>query len=287
MAALPLYALEPVPLTVPPQAAPLQQQTTFLPPADFAPAWRPAFAGIDLANMEATVPPFAVYAARIDLSVSGIGFLVTPRNPEHPETAAQKVTAFLNQHKLQLAVNASLFSPVDDIEGSPRDIKGISMSRGDLYSKPAQEGGALIITRDNHVRIAEQPIKFQDAYNAVAGRHMLLRDGKNVAEKAFERNPRTACGLSKDERYLYFIVIDGRQIDHSIGATLEETAEWLHAFGAWQALNLDGGGSTALAIAGENGEPKLLNRPIHEGIPGNERLNGNNLGVFANPLPKP
>jgi hypothetical protein len=72
------------------------------------------------------------------------------------------------------------------------------------------------------------------------------------------------------------MVIDGRRTGWSDGATLYETGKWLLRLGAWNGLNLDGGGSTALAKM-ENGTAKLLNKPSS----GVQRVNGNHLGVFA------
>ena len=57
----------------------------------------------------------------------------------------------------------------------------------------------------------------------------------------------------------------------------------LLALGAFEGVNLDGGGSTALVIADGAGGAALLNRPSG----GAERYNGGNLGVFALALPVP
>ncbi len=68
------------------------------------------------------------------------------------------------------------------------------------------------------------------------------------------------------------------------GVTLAELGDLLKGFGAHDALNLDGGGSTALVIEGPDGSPELLNRPC--GLPvGVERRVANHLGVFAQKLP--
>lgn len=53
------------------------------------------------------------------------------------------------------------------------------------------------------------------------------------------------------------------------------------AFGAYTVLNLDGGGSSALLIDGEDGAPHILNTPIDHLIPGTERSVGNHLGGAA------
>ena len=57
----------------------------------------------------------------------------------------------------------------------------------------------------------------------------------------------------------------------------------LLALGAFEGLNLDGGGSTTMVIANGAGGATLLNRPSG----GAERYNGGNLGVFALALPVP
>lgn len=54
----------------------------------------------------------------------------------------------------------------------------------------------------------------------------------------------------------------------------------MSALGAWNAINFDGGGSTALAVEGADGNPDVLNKPSG----GAERYDGANLGIYATPL---
>lgn len=249
------------------------------------PEWRPTFRGVDLAELREKQPsPVALFAVRIDLREPGISFVVTPSNEDRAkETDGVKTSTFLKNAKCQLAINASPYDPVEEGEGNPKDILGLSVSCGDLYSPPHPEFGALLISKENRAWIAEAPVDTAGAYNGVGGFHLLLKDGKNIGDTG-ERHPRTAVGISKDQRYLYFLIIDGRQPAYSVGATTHETAERIRWAGAHSALNLDGGGSTALVVAEGNGRAKVLNRPIHNKIPGAERVVGNHLGVFAAPL---
>lgn len=63
------------------------------------------------------------------------------------------------------------------------------------------------------------------------------------------RQPRTIAGV--DARGdLILVTVDGRLAGGSAGFTLQEEAEFMRSIGAVQALNLDGGGSTAMAVAG-------------------------------------
>jgi hypothetical protein len=76
------------------------------------------------------------------------------------------------------------------------------------------------------------------------------------------RNPRTAVGVANEGRRLILAVIDGRQPPYSDGATLRETAEIMLALGARDAINLDGGGSSALVYRDPgSGSLRVANRP--------------------------
>ena len=61
------------------------------------------------------------------------------------------------------------------------------------------------------------------------------------------RNPRTLAGTTA-EGNLLLVAVDGRQPGYSVGATFEESALIMQALCAVEAVNLDGGGSTAMTI---------------------------------------
>jgi len=102
-------------------------------------------------------------------------------------------------------------------------------------------------------------------YNAVSGGPRILRSGKVSVEckkegqrEGFdtEKHPRTAVGYSQDKRFLVMAVIDGRQPGYSRGIDLYELAGLMLEFGCYEALNLDGGGSSTLVICN-----KIVNHP--------------------------
>jgi hypothetical protein len=64
---------------------------------------------------------------------------------------------------------------------------------------------------------------------------------------AAARHPRSAVGFSRDSATLFLVAVDGRQTG-SVGMTLVELAQALIGLGVHDALNLDGGGSTALIV---------------------------------------
>lgn len=120
-------------------------------------------------------------------------------------------------------------------------------------------------------------------HEAVAGGPRLLREGRvaiNWAEEGFPasfargRHPRTAVGLTRDGDTLLLVTVDGRQPALSRGATLAELAAILLKLGAWEAINLDGGGSTTLVV-----RDAIVNAPSE----GRERPVANAILVFAGP----
>jgi len=100
--------------------------------------------------------------------------------------------------------------------------------------------------------------------DALSAGPMLVRDGHirvTTDEEVFfgsaipNVHPRTAAGRTRDGQ-LIVLVVDGRQPE-STGVSLEELATIMRDLGAVDALNLDGGGSSALVVNGV-----LLNKPV-------------------------
>ena len=104
---------------------------------------------------------------------------------------------------------------------------------------------------------------------AIGGGPALLREGKVVPLKKsskpgaalayserslFERHPRSA--LAWNDKYFYFVEVDGRQKGLSMGMTLDELSNYLLKMGCTDALNLDGGGSSTIWLKG-----KVMNSP--------------------------
>lgn len=123
----------------------------------------------------------------------------------------------------------------------------------------------------------------------VGGGPILLQNGKINIDNRKERirdsfvtdkHPRTAIGFSQDKKTLFLMTIDGRQPGLSIGADLYWVARYLKERGAWQAMNLDGGGSTTMWVRGE-----VVNRPSDR--TGERTVTNALLVVSTSPIEKP
>jgi exopolysaccharide biosynthesis protein len=110
---------------------------------------------------------------------------------------------------------------------------------------------------------------------------MLLQGGEVISDlDETEIDPRTAVGTNRNGRFVFLVVVDGRQPFYSEGATFTELAELLQELGAFYAMSLDGGGSSTMVIEGEDGKPIIINSPIDSYIPMRERPVANHFGVF-------
>jgi len=159
----------------------------------------------------------------------------------------------------------------------------LTASDGDVYSNGvAVTVGvrpALYISRQNYPSFNRKP---DNVYTAISGDLMLVEQGRVAPDLDDEvLHPRTAIGINRNGRYIYLMVIDGRQPFYSDGATFAKLAELMVEQGAYYAMALDGGGSSTMVIEGENGKPVILNSPIDLYIPGRERPVGNHFGVYV------
>jgi hypothetical protein len=123
---------------------------------------------------------------------------------------------------------------------------------------------------------AGRPVDLAQQALVVGGGPRLVRAGRLAVTAAVEgfaprqapaffgsfvaaRQPRTLAGV-RDDGALLLVTVDGRRPGWSAGMTLFEAARLMRSLGARDALNLDGGGSSAMTVRGE-----VVNRPSDHG----------------------
>lgn len=118
----------------------------------------------------------------------------------------------------------------------------------------------------------------------VGGRGKILDRGRPFSDSSMaleklgpaflrDRHPRTFVGFNRDTTKLFLCTVDGRQAT-SIGMNFKEMAEFLLSFGVWNAINLDGGGSTTMVLNGV-----IVNSPSDKT---GERAVANTLQLIGN-----
>ncbi|MDQ2085135.1 phosphodiester glycosidase family protein [Herbivorax sp. ANBcel31] len=115
---------------------------------------------------------------------------------------------------------------------------------------------------------------------SVGGSAILVKNGKIPSTFSYKiggRHPRTMAGSSSNGRELLLVTVDGRQ-QGSLGMTQTESASLMLELGAYNALNLDGGGSTTMAARKPGTQNiEIVNTPSD----GSARRVSNAIGVFS------
>jgi len=261
--------------------------------------WTPLFNGIEFArgsNAPDSVITVSqvISVARIDLTDPDIRFLATPRMTNYlegtRETSALRVGSFLSQYGLQFAINANFYtsaSGIDPPEGTPMDVFGLLISQGVVVSSTKADlyRASILFTTNNQPQIiftnSVPGTNYPGTYTAVSGNYPLLRNGQNVAPPPDQLTARNGFGLSQDHRYLFLLTVDSNATD-SHGAYFSHLASWLKFVGAYEAINLDGGGSTTMVTLDCQGNVNELNRSF---VPG-ERKVAAHFGIYARSLPQ-
>ena len=266
------------------------------------------YPGIQFTRVEVTEPrKLVICVSRVDTQSERLTFHTTPRRDDwkvgEVETDRQKTRDFLiesrqNDIPTVLAINADAFSPwpAPYNKSTPADLLGLAVSDGNLVSKGSGPPSSIQTRKGDWKSQKTSPSFDTSAVQlAISGFGICLDEGEAVPSGK-DLHPRTGIGLSKDARYLFLIVVDGRQ-PSSFGVTTQELGNWLRHFGANRGINLDGGGSTTMACWDAQATPprcRLLNRPVGNGARSEklapilflstERANGNNFGVALKPV---
>lgn len=222
--------------------------------------------------LRTTATPNRIHALVVDLSVPGVRF-------ESTTSAQRKRTpsAFAKLISAQAAINGDFFSYTD------YSTSGLAAGGGVAWTdtKDTSSSGTFAFDKDaTRVELSNPStvVSFDKTWmrGVVSGHPKILTDGvaqpNGTSTLCTGRNPRTAVGLSKDLNTVYLVVVDGRSTT-SVGMTCTELGTALKDVGAWNALNLDGGGSSAMYVAGVG----IVNKPSD----GSERVVGNHLALFA------
>ena len=167
------------------------------------------------------------------------------------------LTKMAKDNNALVAVNGGRFFD-SDRHGSGADPRGITFSNGICKSTYEYKfaGGIVGFNKDNVLVLSSTATKANaqklNIRDCVCCGPFLIVNGK--ASKIYGNGgwgtaPRTAIGQRKDGIVL-MAVMDGRIIGRP-GAGMNDIIELMQNYGAYNAANLDGGTSTAMAVNGE------------------------------------
>lgn len=174
----------------------------------------------------------------------------------------EKTSAIAGRHNAVAAVNGSFFymsepyGPTTYVRIDGR-YAGVNLTKlpGVLRDK-MMEACLLVNGRKAKVmKAGDRNVHWEDGVKAediLTSGPMLLENGRRaiVEDAKFNsrRHPRTAIGIRRDGTKI-LVTVDGRNTA-SQGASIPEMQEIMRWLGCTDAMNLDGGGSTAMVVNG-------------------------------------
>lgn len=243
-------------------------------------AWEEVSPGVEYARARWDVPrPLKCHVLRIDLSRSDLEVVAVALPEAVNVFKSDWVTSFVRKEGLLAAINATPFEPEPWFPGGLVRPAGVVVAQRWPIGDAASNLDALCQTTNGVWSVVKGQNNLPEGLRlAVGGFLVNLRDGQNLGEHKPE-DAATVVGLSADRRWMYWLVVDGGQPGYSEGLTPRESAEILKNLGASDAINMDGGGSTTMALARGWAGVQLVNRPRSPGISGLQRPVACVLGV--------
>ena len=262
-----------------------------------------------------------MHIVEVDLRAQGVGFAFTSPGGSL-DTVRQSTLGYLDQTHAQVAVNGEFFLPFPS-SSPDANLVGFAASAGTVYSgfeAPTQSyaivtnAAAINIAPDNSASVVHADTAYTDGKHvmenvtigtAFAGSAQIVTNGQvtipyykdathpdgllttngtysnsNSWYNLF--NARTAIGLTQDNSKLFIFTVDNA--GGSNGLSVGQVASILvNDYQVYNALNMDGGGSTALAMRDPlTGIAGMVNSQSDPG-----RLEGSNLVIFAMAVPEP
>ena len=207
----------------------------------------------------------------IEISGKGYsGYLAVIYDPSRIKTVYTKKLGTSGQYLKQMAKDNDALIAINgggfedpNFNSNGADPLGITFSGGKLITSKTWRGtGGLIgFTEDNKLVLGKMTVKQAQEMkvrDGVTFGPFLIINGKKstiLGNGGWGTAPRTAIGQRKDGIVL-FLVVDGRTVKRP-GADMDDLIEIMQNYGAYNAANLDGGTSTAMAVNYE-----LINDPV-------------------------
>ena len=218
-------------------------------------------------NEDRKVDAVVVYTSAVGTGTRTIGgreWILEPEGSSPPQPVAVGSALRFRVREVREAGNSSIASNQVVLSMGPALVR---------RAMPVPVGSVITLS------LATTP-PLNGVPTAIGGGPVLVQGGRRQKIKVpsadsyefssmMERHPRSAIGWNR--AFFYFVEVDGRQKELSVGMTLDELSEVLVSLGCEEAMNLDGGGSSTLWCTG-----KIRNSPCD----GHERPIANSLMIL-------
>ena len=234
--------------------------------------WKRFYSGAEYFFFENKDFPVRYHCVKIDLSDPSVKISAFPSSKDEFHKKKGKTTEFftgIRAGKLakktgsEIIVNTTPFAGKSGTWNltakltSTRKIVGVHIVEKQLISKPIERYAALLINKTDRgfearIVASQKENAFENCDFAFGGFFEILKDYKKSSFDWISHDSRTAIGITEDKKTLFLLVVEGEFQSKSKGLSYPECADIMLALGARDALEMDGGGSSALFISGKN-----------------------------------
>jgi exopolysaccharide biosynthesis protein len=195
-------------------------------------------------------------------------------------------TKIAAREKFDFVINGDFFDAqaVRDVEGTNSGYHagqwaltvGPATTDGETWSTCINARPCFVVHSNQTVAIEMLARPAPDDWEVIGGNVILVKDGITISHTNQVRHPRTVVGFDAAKTNLVILVVDGRKPGIAVGMSYDELAAEMVRLGCSEALNLDGGGSSVMAVRDvATGRMKILNEPTD----GHERAVADVLGI--------
>jgi exopolysaccharide biosynthesis protein len=173
-----------------------------------------------------------------------------------PDVEGLRIKDMLAKYDAIAGINASGFSDYSG-NGNGGQVVGLSCSQDNIWGEYINYYGSVVLSENNRLVVGNISVwKNYNIRDGIQFGPVLIADGvaQVTGSAGYGLQPRTAIG-QREDGVIVFLVIDGRDMTHSIGCTVGDMADILLKYDVINAASCDGGSSTVLAYDGN-----ILNR---------------------------
>ena len=205
--------------------------------------------GIEIARLENESIPLIATIAKINLKNPNL-IIINTENARFKKDGfvlAETTMAFAKRNDTNLAINANFFTFKHSFLDALYKPLGLYITDGNILSNAHPDFAQIIFSANKTPLILQDFAPSFDVMYGIAGFNQVLKSGKiAIRGKSKKMDSRTLIGINQEKDIIFILCVDGERKKISEGATLIKATKIIEKLGAYDAIELDGGGSSTL-----------------------------------------
>lgn len=200
-------------------------------------------------------PKTFCHALKVDLASKDLKICFYPTSSSLKPCRAK---TFATKNKCTIAFNTTQYSQKIVFLSEKKPV-GIIKTNDFQFSDPNKNYCALCLAQSENGIIGKitsnQPSTYATNNNSfflIQGGFWQILENGNIIDFKDIKDSRTCVGLTHDNKTLFILIVEGEKKSKSVGLSYNDCAHIMKNFGAYNAMQFDGGSSTCLFINGKN-----------------------------------